>query len=286
MLKTYKNETPVTQIVYDIKMEPIQVAPGQTVQYDAGPLDWPVHSHESDPQGGMLNSEAIIGGVEFRDNFSEDVPSFGDMFWAWRKDNEKEDTKIIKQENGVLKIQIAEAVPDARWANAPKVLIGLPNIPCEIIAKIGALSLGDDCQAGIFLANRESTGFCDHFGLVRRKTLANEHEAFNGVGVIHGQHLTSSELFLHLAQDGIENLPIFLRIRIGGFSPGFEHAIFSYSLDGVTWLGNWIDYCAIDHFSSWPLAVGLFMENYIEGIVKNNGYVWFDFFEMKSATKG
>jgi hypothetical protein len=63
MLKTYKNETSVRQVIYDIKMEPIEVAPGQTVEYDAGPLDWPIHSHESDPQGGMLNPAAIIGGV-------------------------------------------------------------------------------------------------------------------------------------------------------------------------------------------------------------------------------
>jgi hypothetical protein len=287
MLKTYKNEMPVTQIVYDIKMEPIQVAPGQTVQYDAGPLDWPVHSHESAAQGGRLNPAAVIGGgYRFEDNFDGD-----ELFWGWYKEIADAVAGIvsINQEGGCLKISIDATTETASWDQycnfAPKALFTLPELPAlEVVAKISSYSLGNDCQAGIIIQNKMSS-HGPGYALVRRKSLENQGQpAFNGVAVARAN---DTMIYLEMSQDNVVASIIYLRVRFCCTSYGMKNIIFSYSLDGEEWLGNWI--CQPDWFSdifvSGSTALGLFVCNDIthtEG-ERHTAFAWFDFMKMNAV---
>jgi len=220
-------------------------------------------------------------GLEFKDNFSD-----GSIFWAWRCEYLGEQQGLI-EEGGLLKVFLTGVNQNYYWGKeyegngCPKVFVGVPGYPCEIIAKLSALTLAVNTQSGLFIsALPRSLNEFNYMGIVRRK-----EADFDGVCVVlHGERVA------WLSQDDITTLPLWLKIRIGNFSDGSSHIIFSYSIDGVNWLPavgeEWIDYDSADELYSMNLSAGLFSSNYfIRPGDKNNCAGHFDSFKIKVISK-
>jgi len=153
----------------------------------------------------------------FKDHFAD-----ASIFYAWKVLGTS-GIKTITEAGSVLTIATVGA--DARWAVAtnlaPKVSIGHPGLPCEVITKINmaGLVLDANTHAGLFMGTPEGTS-------------ANS-------GIMFGVVATGLRAY---AMDGTSHnvvavltKPIWLKMRISaGLTVGY-HVSFQYSIDGVAW---------------------------------------------------
>lgn len=224
-------------------------------------------------------------GLEFKDNFSDNS-----IHWAWNVIKHEENHRIV-EENGVLKIETLSPTPNARWLcngeaynEAPKVFMNVMGYPAEIVAKIEALTLGDDTQAGLFFSLYPDSQSPPYYNaIVRRKEVGAE--PFNGVGITDA----FGNRCAWMSQDDIQNLPVWLRIRIGCYAQDAPWLSMAFSLDGATWIELWNDLGIFEYIAGNQgagLTVGLFISNDVFNIANFHPIVsWFGSFKMKIVTK-
>jgi hypothetical protein len=153
----------------------------------------------------------------FLDHFSD-----ASIFWAW-KTLATSGIKTIVEAGSVLTIATVGA--DARWAVAtnlaPKVSIGHPGLPCEIITKINSvgLTLDGNTHTGLYAGTPEGVS--------------------TNSGIIFGAVSTGLRAY---SMDGtsynvtaVTTMPIWLKMRISAQVLVGYHVSFQYSTDGIAW---------------------------------------------------
>lgn len=187
----------------------------------------------------------------FIDNFAD-----ASIHWAWDADNVAAG-KTVTEASGLLTIAVAGGT-DGVWSAAnnlaPKVLIGVPGYPCEVVTKLNSYTVNDDTLAGLFVSyNATGTGARTVTILGRYRDDGGGH---NGL-VVH--RVTDGVL----ASNSVTTLPIWLRLRIGNTSYFGAKIIFSYSTDGDSYTDLYTQSTGV-----WPGAagnttvVGLLAENW------------------------
>lgn len=153
----------------------------------------------------------------FMDHFSDDS-----IYYTWKVLGTS-GIKTVVEAGSVL--TIATAAADARWAVttnlAPKISIGHPGLPAEIVTKINMADLVLDASshAGLFVGTPEGTSANSGvmFGIVSAGIRAYSMDG------------TSYNVTAELTR------PIWLKMRLAaGFMFGYTVS-FQYSLDGVVW---------------------------------------------------
>jgi len=212
----------------------------------------------------------------FKDLFRDES-----VHWAWSEWLGASATgKSITEEQDYIKIAVT-ATTHAAWhttANeAPKIIIGVPGYPVEIIARLASWSENDDSMAGIFLSKNVSGTGGDTtmmFVRIRDDGSSLNHLQVNRVG-------TGS-----VAEVAWTAEPVWFRIRIGIFAWGFSNLVFSYSSDGDSWTDLYTLPQGVPLSLQFPttigvLATGCFVRNWTATWAAVNAK--FDHFEMRRS---
>jgi len=215
--------------------------------------------------------------MQFRDNFAD-----RSLYWAWNTDEADDIRHVVSETDvpGKLSI-IAEGGGtegyNSRWRGgdnfAPKVVIGGGAYPLEIITKMENYALGVDTQAGLYIAGNPG-GVGSNMWITR----CRKASGFNGLVVMY------EETVQRFAQDEIQDVPIFFRIRVGNWTYDRKKVIFGYSLNGVNWVDVYEE-VSTPWDDTWGMGIGLFVSNDTEYLTNYNGVsAQFDYFKMRTRS--
>lgn len=154
----------------------------------------------------------------FLDHFSD-----ASIFYTWKVLGTSGGIKTVTEAGSVLTIAVVNV--DARWTGAtnlaPKVSMGHPGLPAEVVTKINLTDLIIDANthAGLYVGTPEgtSTNSGVMFGItsIGLRAYSMDGTLYNNVAVL--------------------TRPIWLKMRISAaFFVGYTVS-FQYSLDGVIW---------------------------------------------------
>jgi len=194
-----------------------------------------------------------LSGLRFRfkDNFADES-----QHWAWRlfKGELSEVGKEGVEQNGYYQLSVADT-KDGRWDTddneAPRLIVGVPSVPCEIKTRLDYFTDIENSCAGLFITGGPTTFGGSHFFAIVRKHTATT----DGIAVVEtAQPLNGTA--------PITTLPVWLRIRLGCAAYCAINAYFDYSHDGVNWTTLWVQNTGWQFLNITSIATGIFVNNF------------------------
>lgn len=188
---------------------------------------------------------AAEGEAKFEDNFAD-----ASIYWGWTTFNTGAG-KTIAEASGVLNIAVTSTTNarwDASYYYAPCIHIGVIGFPFVFEVKINSYTVNDDTGAGIFYHARTGANYTYLFERNR-----NDGSSING--------LRAERLGTQLTYNSVTTLPIWLRLKSGGYSRLRSTQYFDYSENGTTWNNLTSDSNSGFFPSTYGATVGLFVRN-------------------------
>lgn len=216
-----------------------------------------------------FDKESMVYLDRFRDN---------SIHWTWHQWKGASATgKSFTEREGCVEIAVTATTP-ANWSSAdntaPKLIIGTPGFPCEIICHLVNWSDNDDSRAGIFLSKTVSGTGSDasiFFHRVRDDSSSKDGLQVWRIG-------TGEEAYVAWPSN-----EVWFRIRLGTVAHCNSKMIFAYGSDGNSWTNLYTLPASTPASCQFPtsvpvLATGMFVQNWAATYAAVTGY--FDHFEM------
>lgn len=203
------------------------------------------------------------------------------IHWSWNQWKGASATgKSFTEAEGCVEIAVTSTTP-ADWTStsntAPKLIIGTPGFPCEIICHLANWSDNDLSRAGIFLSKTVSGTGSDTSMFFHR--VRDDSSSKDGLQV---WRIGSGEVAYAAWTDN----EVWFRIRVGTIAHCNSSLVFSYGSDGDSWTDLYTLPASTPASCEFPtsvpvLATGMFVQNWAATYAAVTGY--FDHWEMRRS---